>query len=271
MTFSRRHIASLGGVIALALASTAHADTRIVGQPSVASKLAESVMLVDATTGLPLSGTGGGPATIASGAVVSGAYATGAIVDLGAQSDTSWSGSGSGSLIAIMKAIAAGTAASSTLPIYGAVTTAVPSYSNATNQGISLDTTGAQRVTPIASATGGATAYHLAGGTAASTNSTLVSTGAHTVYSINVINTTSTIYYLRIYDSAAAPTCSSATGALMTIPVPNASAAGAGVALPFGATGFLVSSGFGFCVTGGGADTDNTSAATGVYINATYK
>ena len=57
----------------------------------------------------------------------------------------------------------------------------------------------------------------------------------------------------------------------MTIPVPNGAAAGAGVSLPFGATGFLVSNGFGFCVTGGGADTDNTSAATGVYINATYK
>ena len=57
----------------------------------------------------------------------------------------------------------------------------------------------------------------------------------------------------------------------MSIPIPNAAAAGAGVSLPFGATGFLVANGFGFCVTGGGSDTDNTNAATGVYINATYK
>jgi hypothetical protein len=124
MTFSRRHIASLGGVIALAFAPSVHAEERIIGLPSVASKLAQTVIVVDPTTGLPVAGTGGGPATIASGAVVSGAYATGAIVDLGAQSDTSWSGSGNGSLIAIMKAIAAGTAASSTLPIYAQGNTA---------------------------------------------------------------------------------------------------------------------------------------------------
>jgi hypothetical protein len=45
-----------------------------------------------------------------------------------------------------MKAIAAGTAASSTLPIYGAVTTATPSYGTGTNQGLSLDTNGGLRV-----------------------------------------------------------------------------------------------------------------------------
>jgi hypothetical protein len=246
-----------------------HAEERIIGLPSVASKLAQTVIVVDPTTGLPVAGTGGGPATIASGAVVSGAYATGAIVDLGAQADASWSGSGNGSLIAIMKAIAAGTAASSTLPIYGAVTTAVPSYSNATNQGISLDTTGAQRTTPISSATGGATPYHYL--SAASNNATVISSGAHTVYSINIINTTNALYYLRIYDTASGPTCTSGTGVVQNIPIPNASSAGAGVAISYGATGFVVSTGLAFCLTGAYGDTDNTNAATGVAVNLTYK
>ncbi len=237
-----------------------------------------STLLVTPGSGLPaITGGGassGGSVTIASGGVASGAYAAGSIAsgavvsggiaDLGPYTTAN-------TVAYFLSQIAAGTAASSTLPIYGAVTTAVPSYTTATNQPVSLDTTGALRSTTIGSATGGATPYHLAGGTAASNNSTLVSTGAHTVYSIMAVNTTSTIYYLRIYDSAAAPTCSSATGAILTIPIPNAAAAGAGVAMPFGATGLLVANGFGFCVTGGGGDTDNTNAATGVYINGTYK
>jgi hypothetical protein len=54
-----------------------------------------------------------------------------------------------------MKAIAAGTAASSTLPIYGQATTATPSYSNATANALSLDLNGGLRVqqagqTPVA-------------------------------------------------------------------------------------------------------------------------
>jgi len=248
MTFSRRHIASLGGVIALAFAPSVHAEERIIGLPSVASKLAQTVIVVDPTTGLPVAGTGGGPASLAINSVVSGAYATGAIVDLGTTADAAYAGSGNSTAIAALKGI------------YSVANAATPTGTNTIGGTF-----------PVGSTTGGATAYHLAGGTAASTNSTLVSTGAHTVYSINAINTTSTTYFLRIYDQASAPTCSSATGALMSIPIPNAAAAGAGVSLPFGATGFLVASGFGFCVTGGGADTDNTSAATGVYINATYK
>jgi hypothetical protein len=130
------------------LAAPAFSEERPIGTglSSLASRSATAMVLVDPATGLPAAGTGGGPATIASGAVVSGAYATGSIVDLGAQSDTSWSGSGNGSLIAIMKAIAAGTAASSTLPIYGQATTATPSYTNATANAFSLDLNGGLRV-----------------------------------------------------------------------------------------------------------------------------
>lgn len=197
---------------------------------------------------------------LASGSVAVGAYSDGAIATMGTQADAAWT-SGNGTLIALGKATV------------NAINASLPAGSNIIgNVRIDQTTNGTTNaITSVSSVTGGATAYHLAGGTAATTNSTLVSTGAHKVYSVNVINTTSTIYYLRIYDSAAAPTCSSATGALMTIPIPNAAAAGAGAVLYFGDVGFAVANGFGFCVTGGGADTDNTSAATGVYINATYK
>ena len=122
--------------------------------------------------------------------------------------------------------------------------------------------------TVAAATTGGATPYHYL--SAASNNSTLVSTGAHSLYMLTVINTTATLYYLRVYDQSAAPTCSSATGAVLTFPVP-ASATGAGVAVPVPSVGVAFSSGLGFCITGGSADTDNTSAATGVTVSLAYK
>jgi hypothetical protein len=118
------------------------------------------------------------------------------------------------------------------------------------------------------STTGGATPYHLA--SAATTNSTLISTGAHSLYNLSVINTTATLYYLRVYDQAAAPTCSSATGAVHSYPIP-ASTTGAGFTFNLGAPGEAYALGIGFCITGGGADTDVTSAATGVYLNLSYK
>jgi hypothetical protein len=127
-------------------------------------------------------------------------------------------------------------------------------------------------VTLLSAATGGATQFHINGGTtSASTNSTLVSTGAHTLYSIYAVNATAgSIAYLRLYDTAVAPTCSSATGASWSIPIPY-SATGAGVVLNLGAVGMLFANGLGFCVTGGGTDTDNTNALTVAYIGGLYK
>ena len=125
-------------------------------------------------------------------------------------------------------------------------------------------------VNAAAATTGGCTPYHLSGGTAASTNSTSVKGSAGTLCSLTAINTTATVYYLRMYNLSSAPTCSSATGAVHTYPIP-ASATGAGLTIPLGAFGEAYGTGIGFCVTGGGSDTDNTSAATGVYIEASYK
>lgn len=104
---------------------------------------------------------------------------------------------------------------------------------------------------------------------AASTNSTSVKGSAGNVYGYSIINTTATLYYLRMYNSSSAPTCSSATGFVETIPIP-ASATGAGVerwsTVPQGFT-----TGIGYCLTGGGGSTDNTNAATGIYLTILYK
>lgn len=121
-------------------------------------------------------------------------------------------------------------------------------------------------VTPVPGSSGSCTPYHLAGGTAASTNATNIKASAGTLCHLTAINTTVTTYYLRMYNLAAAPTCSSATGAVHTYPV--LPSGGINIPLPVGET---YSAGIGFCVTGGGADTDNTNAATGVWIEASFR
>lgn len=104
---------------------------------------------------------------------------------------------------------------------------------------------------------------------AASTNATNVKSSAGVLYDIVVINTTATLYYLRLYNLSSAPTCSSATGFVATYPIP-ASATGAGVS--YSSThGITFGTGIGFCITGGPTSTDNTNAATGVFVNLGYK
>lgn len=104
---------------------------------------------------------------------------------------------------------------------------------------------------------------------AASTNSTNVKASPGNVYGLSCINTTATLYYWRLYNLAAAPTCSSATGFIETLPCP-ASATGAGFVRPHPA-GQAFTTGIGYCLTGGGSSTDNSNAATGVYLTVLYK
>ncbi len=123
-------------------------------------------------------------------------------------------------------------------------------------------------VAPITTAgTGGAalTCYITSG---ASTNATNCKAAPGNVYTIRLINTTATVYFLRMYNLAAAPTCSSATGFMESIPIP-ASATGAGIAITQYPQGYTT--GIGFCLTGGGASTDNSNAVTGVYVAILYK
>jgi hypothetical protein len=101
---------------------------------------------------------------------------------------------------------------------------------------------------------------------AATTNSTLVQAGRLVLNVVLPINTTTTVYYLKLYDKATAPTCGTDVPK-WTIPVPfGASNSGGGVALPT-ANGAQFNLGLGFCLTGGIADNDTSSAATGVALN----
>jgi hypothetical protein len=107
---------------------------------------------------------------------------------------------------------------------------------------------------------------------AASTNSTNCKASAGNFYGLDIYNTTTTVYYLRLYNASSAPTCSSATGFIRSIPVPPAGAAGqvGGVVrvLPIG-VGYTT--GIGYCITGGSSSTDNTSAAVGIFGALLYK
>lgn len=79
------------------------------------------------------------------------------------------------------------------------------------------------------------------------------------------INTTATVYYVRPYNLASGPTCSSATGVFgPSIPVP-ASTTGAGLIVLYPNGGIPFGTGLGLCATGGSATTDNTSSAAGVF------
>jgi hypothetical protein len=104
---------------------------------------------------------------------------------------------------------------------------------------------------------------------AASNNSTSCKGSAGNLYSVFLVNTTATLYYLRLYNLASAPTCTSATGFLQSIPVP-ASTSGAGFTFT-PAVPIAFSTGIGFCFTGASASTDNTNAATGVFGVLEYK
>jgi hypothetical protein len=107
---------------------------------------------------------------------------------------------------------------------------------------------------------------------AASTNATNCKANPGNLYGFRFLNTTTTIYYLRLYNLAAAPTCSSATGFVETVPIPPAGAAGqAGGIVSIEPFGEAYTTGIGFCFTGGSSSTDNTNAATGVFGTILYK
>jgi hypothetical protein len=103
---------------------------------------------------------------------------------------------------------------------------------------------------------------------ATSNNSTLVSgAGQNVLKWIIVYNNTATIYYLKFYNKATAPTCGTDTPAI-TIPLPPTGTSTGVVSIGFDDTRFTA--GIGFCIVGGQADNDNTNAATGVTLNVGY-
>lgn len=128
---------------------------------------------------------------------------------------------------------------------------------------------GVQPVSLRADTTGGCTPAKTL--SAASTNSTNVKTTAGTLCSVNVINATPTVYYLKFYNTVTTPTCNSDT-VVQSYPVPaNSSSLGGGIAVQLGPYGLAFSTGIGLCLTGAVADNDNTSAAAGIAINYGFK
>jgi hypothetical protein len=100
---------------------------------------------------------------------------------------------------------------------------------------------------------------------AATTNATSCKAAAGNLYGYDLINTTTTLYYLRLYNLATAPTCSSATGFIRSIPSPPASSAGSagGVIRQF-VIPVHYGTGIAFCLTSGSGSTDNNAAAVGI-------
>jgi hypothetical protein len=100
---------------------------------------------------------------------------------------------------------------------------------------------------------------------AVSNNSTLVFPGPLLLQWIVAANTNaSTIYYLKLYNKATAPTCGTDIPTL-NIPIPPNNTGGGTV--PIGVEGAQFPLGLGFCLTGALADNDNSNAATGVALN----
>jgi hypothetical protein len=102
------------------------------------------------------------------------------------------------------------------------------------------------------------------------TNATSVKAAAGSLYELSVYNNSSTIAYLKLYDSASAPTCGSGTPVARYL-IPGASTGGAGSNVNIG-VGKSFASGIAFCITTGIADADTGAVAASAYlINLTYK
>lgn len=128
--------------------------------------------------------------------------------------------------------------------------------------------TGMTGVTIQATPTGAATPFKLIA--ANTNNSTLISAGVHTLYSVQVSNNSATLAYLKFYDKATAPTCGTDTP-VKVLMMPG-SATGYSESYDLGASGIAVTLGLGICAVTGIADGDNTAVAASTYaINIDYK
>lgn len=75
-------------------------------------------------------------------------------------------------------------------------------------------------------------------------------------------NTNATVYYLKLYDKATAPTCGTDTP-VWTIPL----VASTNTPIPPLGLGLQFNLGIGFCITAALPDADTTNAATGIVVD----
>lgn len=123
-------------------------------------------------------------------------------------------------------------------------------------------------VTPIPATTTADTLQHSVV-LANTTNATNVKNGAGTLYNVSVTNNTATIAYLKLYNSASAPTCGSGTPVARYIIPASTAGAGNNINLEMGAE---YTTGISYCVTTGIGDSDTTAVAASAYIvNLIYK
>lgn len=91
-----------------------------------------------------------------------------------------------------------------------------------------------------------------------------VKAGPGTIFGISLSNSTATIYYLQIFNRTTAPTASSATDFMFSIPIPaNTAVGGREISI---LKGIGCSVGIAMKLCGGLAGNDNTICATGVSV-----
>ena len=186
-------------------------------------------------------GGGGGAITAAAGSYSAGALVDGANVTEGTKADSAYAGSGSASIVAILKGC------------YAALVAATPAGTNSIG-GIGCTTTG------------GATTYRAIGGAAATINASAIKGTAGQVYAYAFSNAQTTACYARIYN-AATSTVGSGAPAWGPIAVP----AGSTVTHTFD-TGLVCGTGISATMTGGAVDTDTTTLTlAGNSISIAYK
>jgi hypothetical protein len=113
--------------------------------------------------------------------------------------------------------------------------------------------------------------HAFSGGTSGSAgNGYAIKASAGILTSLTAYNTSSTIAYLKIYDSATTPTLTSATGLKHVIPLGNAGGLGAPTNLYLPALGEGYANGIYLAVVGGGGDTDGSQAVAGVFVEGSF-
>lgn len=133
-----------------------------------------------------------------------------------------------------------------------------------------LNVNGLVAVNPSSSSTQAVSACNIL--STASTNATNCKGSAGNFYGFDVYNTTTTVYYLRLYNTSSSPTCSSATGFIRTVPVPPGATSGlVGGIVENQSFPTNYSTGISYCITGGSSSTDNTNAAAGIFGEIRYE
>jgi len=280
VTFIKRIAAFLVAVLALPIIAHAQSSATVVttcGTPPSTYSSGQNRSITQDTTGtLCTAGSGGGGAVGGTSTTAAPSYvnnATNQALSLNLSGDLrTISKVTDGTNITAVKA--ASTAAGATDPAL--VVALSPNGLNANGQATMANSApvviasnqSALTVNLAATTIGGCTPGVFR--SAATTNSTNIKASAGTLCSLTISNiAASTVYYLRLYDSASAPTCSSGTGEV------GAFAATAGATAPLAAPslgqfGLKFANGIAWCLTGGNASTDNTAAATGVTVNYSY-